>query len=145
MKEQKHSQYFEGILQLRNPSKELLHYVNETEDYSPVPRIPDIKNVKNGYDVYFIDKKVLQQFGKKLQEKFGAEMKVSAKLFTRDKVTSKEVYRINVLIRQPFFKEGDIIEIKGDLYKVTQLGKKVSAMNVNSGKRLTFRYKDLPE
>ncbi|MBI4440513.1 hypothetical protein HY638_06070 [Candidatus Woesearchaeota archaeon] len=143
--EAKHSQYFEGILQLRNPSKEILAYVNKVEDHLQKPMVSQIKKVKNGFDIYYASQSYLQAFGRKLQQKFGGEIKISARIHTRDKFTSKDVYRVNVLLRMPFYKVGDIVEVKDELYRVNLLGRKVFAQNLNTGKKVTFRYNELPE
>ncbi|HLC64843.1 MAG TPA: NMD3-related protein [Candidatus Nanoarchaeia archaeon] len=142
---QKHSKYFEGILQLRNPSKEILDYINKAEDASRKPMISQLKKVKNGFDVYFISNDTLMSFGRTLQQKFGGEMKTSARLHTRSRQTSKELYRVSVLLRLPFYNVGDVIEVKGEMYKVLLMGKKVFASNLETGKKVTFRYKELPE
>ncbi|MFC1768251.1 NMD3-related protein [Nanoarchaeota archaeon] len=139
--EQKHSNYFEGILQLRNPNKEVINYINNKAN----DQISKIKDVKGGIDFYFISQKVLKAFGPKLQRRFGGEVITSAKIHTRDRMSGKELYRVNLLFRIPFFKVGDIIEIKGNLYKVSQIGKNVSAKDLDTGKKSTFRYRDLPK
>ncbi len=145
MEKPRHAFYFEGILQLRSPSQEILDYVMKVAEHASKPFYTQLKKVRNGYDLYFLSQRFLQQFGKRLQEKFGGEMKVSAHIHTRSRITSKDVYRINVLIRTPFYKVGDIIEFKGDLYKVLKMIKKVDLENLNTHKKLTVRYKDLPE
>ena len=67
-----HDDYFEGILQLRNPTEEVYKFLaNQFRDH---PK-------------YWIAKK--------------GELKLSKKLFSQDRLTSKMVYRGTVLFRLP--------------------------------------------
>ena len=90
------------------------------------------EKVRNGIDFYVTSKRYLQNLGKKLQNCFGGELKVSSRLFTRDRQTSKDVYRVNVLFRLPRFKKDDIIELKGNKIKVINIGKKVFGKNIKT-------------
>jgi nonsense-mediated mRNA decay protein 3 len=83
------------------------------------------------------------KLGKRLQNTFGGVFKKSTKLFTRDKQTSKNLYRLTVLFRLPRFKKGDIIKYKGEEIRIINLGKKVFAKNIKTGKKYNINYKDL--
>ena len=67
----------------------------------------------------------------------------SAKLFSRDRQKSQGIYRVNVLLRWPTFKKGDIIKYKGMDIKVKNIGKKVFGVDVKTGNKYQINYKDL--
>lgn len=120
------TQYYEGILQLRGDQEDidivadfLLNEVDKVADRGIF--INKEEKVKGGYDFYLTSNKYLQQLGKKLFQRFGGEMKVSPQLFTRNRQTSKDVYRLNVLIRLPDFKVGDILLVRKKLIKVENI------------------------
>ena len=76
-----------------------------------------------------------------MQRAFGGELKTSAKLFTRDRQKSRNVHRVNVLVRLPGFVKGDVIDCDGNLIKVVSLGKDNFGINIKTGKRSLFKYK----
>jgi len=55
--------------------------------------------VRNGIDFYLTSQRYAQSLGKKLKKTFKGELKISSKLFTVNRQTSKNVYRVNVLFR----------------------------------------------
>jgi len=92
-------QYYEGILQIRNPSEEVLNFIcNQFENNQKV-WIAKHEKLKNGIDFYISSNKFLLALGKKLKKSFKGELKTSRKLHTRNRVTSKAVYRVTVLFR----------------------------------------------
>lgn len=133
--------YFEGILQLRNPTKEAVRAVRSMVERNKRAFIAKEERVVNGIDLYLSSQKFLQILGKMLQNKFGGELKISRKLFTVHRITSKRVYRVTVLFRLPKFKVGDIVKTRGRLIKVKSLGKKVFGIDIETGKKITVDYK----
>lgn len=140
---EKHSQYFEGILQLRNTDKEVLYFVLNIVEKRDGVSVSKTERVVNGFDLYFTSQKFLQQIGKKLKGNFNGELKTSVKLFTRNRITGKEVYRVNVLFRQHNIKKGDIVLYKGEKVQIVGIGKKILAKNTKTGKKLTLNFGDL--
>ena len=138
-------QYFEGILQLRNPTQEVVEYVwNEVDKkVNQHVYIQKAVRVNTGLDYYMTSNKFLKTLGKKLQERFGGELKFSAKLFSKDKQTSKELYRLTVMFRLPQFCVGEEVQFKGDKFLVKSIGKKVFLKSVKSGKKVIIGQKDL--
>ena len=139
----KHKDYFEGILQLRNTNDEIIKYtVNQVEKREDI-HISNFKKVKNGFDIYISSQRFLRNLCNKIQKRFGGNLVMSKKLHTKNRLTSKEVYRVNALLRFFDFKKGDIIDYKGDKIKITAIHKKVFAKNLVTGKKLNLRFKDL--
>jgi len=135
--------YFEGILQLRNHTEELINYVENKTKKDKKALITNRLKVKNGYDFYFTSQRYLRNLGDKIKNNFPGELKKSRKLFTRKRQTSKDVYRVNVLFRMSNLKKGQVIDYKGDSLRVMNLGKKILAKNVKTGKKISLKYGDV--
>ena len=105
--------------------------------------VAKIKKVTNGFDIYLAPQKSLRSIGNKLQNRFGGQLTISTKLHTKSRITSRDLYRVNMLFRIPKFKKGDIIEYKGDKIKIMNIQKKVFAKDIKTGKKL-IKPKSLP-
>ena len=141
MESNKSKDYYEGILQLRNPTKEVIKAAKNMIARDKSVFMAKQEKVVNGIDLYISSQKFLQKLGKKLQKQFGGELKISRKLFTVKRITSKRVYRVTVLFRLPKFKIGDIIRARGKQIKVIGLKNKVLGIDTETGKKLTIDYK----
>lgn len=135
--------YYEGILQLRNPSEEILDFVRKQVMEKDSISIAKEEPVKNGVDIYISSQHFLQNLGRKLQKEFGGELIISNRLHTQSKETSRQLYRVNVLFRMPEFKKGDVIRFKGREVKVLNVGKKVYGAFAGTGRKVQINYKDL--
>ena len=136
-------QYYEGILQLRNPSKDVIAFLNELVAEREKVNIVKEEKVVNGVDLYFNNQRYMIAIGRKLQKRFGGELKITRKLYTVDRISGKRVYRVNVLFRLPVFKAGDIIKFKGKEIKIKAIGKKVFGFELKTGKKVSIAYKDI--
>jgi len=141
--EERHKEYFEGTLQLRNTTDDVIDFVVKTIEKSEDTQIANVKKVTNGFDIYVSRQRFLRSLGNKLQQRFGGQIKVSSKVHTRHKQTGRELHRVNVLFRMPNFKKGDIIDYKGDQIKIISMHKKVFAKDVKTGKKHNISFKDL--
>jgi NMD protein affecting ribosome stability and mRNA decay len=132
-----YGQAFNGILQLRNPNEEILEFVKNELKKGREKGYHCNKedDVTNGRDYQLTDSQFTRNMGKALQNKFGGELLETAKLVTRSKETSKDLYRITVLFRYPKFKKGDIVEYKGRDVKVINFAKKVYVEDLHSHKK----------
>ena len=104
MKE-KHPEYFEGILQLRNCTNKLVDWVINKIKKDNKAKIAKVKKVKDRIDLYISDQHYLRNLGKKIKENFNGVLKVSRKLFTQERITSKLLYRVTVLFKQIQYKK----------------------------------------
>ena len=136
-------QYYEGILQLRNPSKDVFEFLDELVKEREKVNIVKEDKLKNGFDLYFDNQRYMISIGRKLQKRFGGELKINRKLYTVDRTSGKKVYRVNVLFRLPNFKVGDIIKYKGKEIKVKVIGNKVFGFEIKTGKKISISYKDI--
>ena len=135
--------YFEGILQLRNTNKEVVDFVRKSVDERKDAFISKEKEIKNGIDFYLTSQRFLRALGKKLKNKFNGELKESRKLHTRNRLTSRDVYRVTVLFRLLKFKKWDVVNYKGDKIKIKSIGKLISGIDVKTGKRVSFKADDI--
>ena len=133
--EQHIQDYFEGILQIRDGSKELLTWVHNRIIADGRARIAKEKKVTNGIDLYLSDQHYLQNLGRKIKERFTGILKVSKRLHTMDKMTSKHVYRVTVLFKVLPFKRGDIVTVHGEQVEIMTIGHRAQIKNVKSGKK----------
>ena len=129
-----HDGYFEGILQLRNPNKEVIEYIAKRMEEENI-FVAKQHEEKDGIDLYISSRKFLQNLAQKLQKQFGGEMRISPTLFSRNNQTSKDIYRITVYYKLPAMKKGDIIDFQGDKVKVLIVGKKVYVQDEKTGKK----------
>jgi len=135
--------YFEGTLQLRNAGNEVIEFIVKEIEKTENVNIAELKKVTNGVDIYISRQRFLRSLGKKLQDNYPGQLIVSKKIHTKNRLTSRDVYRVNVLFRIPTFKKGDIIEYKGNKIKIMGIQKKVFAKDVKTGKKLNLSFKDL--
>jgi len=137
-----HNQYYEGILQLRNPNKEVITYIKNCCNKEGVGITKIIKQ-KTGFDYYITSRKFLKKIGKNLQQQFKGQLKMSPKLFSRNRLTSKNIYRLNVLFKLFPLKKGDSINYKGENLKIIKIGNKILAQNTKTGKKDWIDYDSL--
>ena len=136
--------YYQGILQLRNVNDEVLSFGRNKIDKREDAAITKIVKQPDGVDFYITSQKFIRILGKKLQEDFGGELNLSSSLHTKSK-TGKDLYRINALFRMAKFRTGaEITTRSGDVVRITHIGRKIFAKDLNSGKRVIIKKSDLP-
>ncbi|MBI2542225.1 hypothetical protein HYV80_05950 [Candidatus Woesearchaeota archaeon] len=136
------SNYFQGILQLRDANDEVLAFV-----HGQIKKKGDVfvtKAVKfpNGFDLYLTSQKFIRSLGKKLKENFGGELKISSTLHTKSR-QGKDLYRINALFRLSKFKVGSTVLVRGEYFRIISMGEKIFARNLKTGKKSRIRSEDL--
>ena len=94
--------YFEGTLQVRDVKPEVEKYIMDELKRGPEEGVfvKDFKEFKNGVDINITSQKYLLALGKKLKRRFKGNTKVTRRLFTQNRQTSKYVYRVTLLYRQ---------------------------------------------
>lgn len=140
-------QYFEGILQLRNPTQEAFEFIKKQIEKAKDVHIAKRVRIKSGMDFYLNSNQFLMQLGRRLQKAFGGRINVSATLHTRHKQSSKNLYRVTFLIVLPKFKKGDIISAESRekseiVIYITSLDKKIHGINLKTGKKIGINYSD---
>jgi NMD protein affecting ribosome stability and mRNA decay len=135
--EKKAANYFEGTLQLRKCSDEIILFVEGLFEEYKVGIALKTKS-KNGWDYKVSSNSFLSKLKNILQRKYNGRCIMSRKLFTRHKQTGKEVYRMTLLFEELPFKVGDMISDRGDEVKVIKIGEKIVVKNVKTGKNYFF-------
>src|SRR3989338_7479568 len=138
-----HTGYFEGTLQLRNPNQEVLKFIDDSMNDYPEVFISKKKNEPEGIDLYFSSNKFLIRLGHQLQKKFGGELKINPRIFSMDRQTGKNIYRMNVFYRFPRFRKGYSIKVRGEDYKVLLVTKKVYAQNLKTGQKRWIEFRNI--
>ncbi|MBI4149178.1 hypothetical protein HY491_01900 [Candidatus Woesearchaeota archaeon] len=133
-----HRDYFEGILQLRGEQVDDIQAAIEKHDRY----IMKVMCVRNGYDYFFTSNKAMRSIVKALQKRFGAVVKESPRLHSRDKQTGKAKYRLNILFRTLGYGVGDVVEAGVSLMRITSITKMIAGVDIRTGKHLSFRRKD---
>ncbi len=128
------SQYFEGILQLRNPNSLVMEFIHRQMEKKVGVFISKEVKLTNGVDLYFSSQRFLSNLGHKLQKTFGGELKISSSLHTVKRITSKRLYRVNVYFRLPTVKKGDIVRIRGEDFEILGMGRKVLGRSKETGR-----------
>ncbi len=141
----RHRNYFEAILQLRNPDNTIIGLVNDAfKDQDPTYIfVSKRKKVTNGFDYYISSKEFAINLGRAIYKDFGGEFKITKKLFTQHRMTSKLMYRVTVLYRMADFKNGDYILYGGRAYKITSLARLVYGFDVETSQQQEFTYKEI--
>ncbi len=127
--------YFQGILQLRSPREEIIEFLKKELQKHKGVFVSKEKKVAGGLDVYLSSNRFAVNAGNKLLKKFGGTLKVNEKLFTRNRQTSRDVYRMAVMFRPSGFAEGDIVSAGKTVMRITGMGKKISGENLATGKK----------
>lgn len=134
------SQYFEGTLQLRHPNNEVVEFIISQLKANKNAYISKEVKVKNGLDLYFSSSRFLQNLGKKLQAKFGGNMKISVRLHSRNRMRSKDVYRVSVLYVTPEIIKGDVVKLNNRIVLVSSIDKMLHGKDLENGKRISTKY-----
>jgi len=136
----KNPQYFEGVLQLRNLNEEVIRYIDSQLRKEPVIRIAKEIPQPGGVDLWLSSNKFLLKLAKGLNETFQGELKITSRLHTKNRLTSRNVYRMSVYFKLASFRRGDTINLRGLDMKVLAVGKKIRLQEVLTGKKHEYHF-----
>lgn len=141
--------YYEGILQLREPHQEVFNFLDrQLAELAPKGVfITKTAEQKNGIDLYFTNKTQMQLLAQKIGTKFGAQVSMHPQLFSRNHQTSKDIYRLNVLVTLPPFGTGSVISFdyprKGRAtVLIKSMGKITHGFDLKQNKQTGFELKN---
>ena len=129
-----HFGYFEGIVQLRNATDEVIYFIRDLARSKREDMISKEKPVGSGVDFYVKKKSFLRYAASQVQAKYGGEVIFSDRLRGVDKMTSKLLYRETVLITIPDLLKGDIVSFKDDVFLIHSVNKTKVNLTSLSGK-----------
>jgi len=147
------TEYFEGILQLRNPSDTVISFIEQELKKVAIKGvfITKMVDVKDGVDIYLTNKSYLRLIAQKIHAKFGGIIKLNPQLFSHNHLTSKDIFRLNVYVQLPDFGPGDVISFiplgarkkiqEKKIVLVKKLGKIITGTDMQTGKKVAFEGK----
>ncbi|MFP4655427.1 MAG: 60S ribosomal export protein NMD3 [Methanohalobium sp.] len=138
--------YFEGIVQIRSTNRvpdkseieECMRITNDVVNrmYEKGERFAFIsKSVesKHGIDLYIGSSNTARQICKQIESELGGKFTESPTLFGQK--DGKDIYRVTYSMRLPEFKPGDIIEYKGRIIEIKNIGKRITGIDLSDGTR----------
>ncbi|MCF7798676.1 hypothetical protein K9M74_02125 [Candidatus Woesearchaeota archaeon] len=146
------TQYYEGILQLRNSSKTVFSFIEQELKKIAHKGVFITKSVetKTGVDLYLTNKSYIRLLAQKIHAKFGGNLKLNPQLFSHNHQTSKNIYRLNVIVELPSYQVGDVIffipvgarrKEEQKIVLIKRLGKISQGVDLLTGKSMAFEYK----
>ena len=97
-KQNKHSEYFEAVIQLRPLDKPLYDWVIRDITNSNIG-VSREEVTKNGFDLWIDSNQYAIALGKKLKKRFDGKVIVSSALHSTHRLTSKQLFRVTMLFR----------------------------------------------
>ena len=92
-------QYYQGILQLRPRNKEIIDFAIAEIKRNKQGELSKLVETKSGFDLYLTSNVFLITLGAKLKKKFRGTLKKSRMLYGKNRMTSREVYRVTLCFR----------------------------------------------
>jgi nonsense-mediated mRNA decay protein 3 len=146
--------YYEAILQIRadkklykNELKKIKSYIEDfvSELHTKGNRglfITDFGEESGGIDFYLSEKGPAYTIAKKVQEKYGGEIKQSSSnIGMKD---SRQIYRMTFLVRLPPYRSGNFIYFNKSFYYITKIsGNKIHVIEMKTLNSLIFDEKQL--
>lgn len=147
--------YFEATLQVRAKKRKLTKEELETIRLNVENLVESLKVKGNrglfitdyaeehgGIDFYLSEKGSAYTIAKKLQERFGGEIKQSSKnVGMKD---SRQIFRMTCLIRLPSYRKGDFISLDNSYFYIFSIrGNKVHTFELSNWTETVFDGKDL--
>ncbi len=100
IKNEKHADYYEAILQIRPAREDVINFVFDTVNRRNDVRISKVLELKTGYDVYLTSQKFSRgALARALRKKFKGDVKITKKIYGVDRQTSRTLYRATILFR----------------------------------------------
>lgn len=97
-KSSKHINYYEAIIQLRPDHKEIREFIYRQLEKRGEWISREVP-LKTGLDLYASSQRTSRSLAPRIKKMFKAEIKVTRKLVTQEKMSGKKLYRATVLIR----------------------------------------------
>jgi len=141
------TKYFEGVLQVRNITPEIYQFIKndlakQKSKGFHINKEVNIDDTDENIDFYYTNKGYLKIIAEKLRSSFGAILKHNAQLFSIDWETSKNLYRLNVLVEFPKYHKDDVIKLDGHLYKIVSMDSKIHVLNLETNTKTLLPHKE---
>jgi len=149
------SGYYEAVIQLRAdnriPDEEeivsidnlILDNINKISKKNKMAYISQRSAIKEGIDYYIGSYKVAKRLSNIIKDHLGGIIKESPRLMGRDKSTGKDLHRIWISVRIPYFRVHDFIKYENSLGQVISItGKRTLIKDLISRNQISIRWRD---
>ena len=139
------NQAYVGIFQLRSINQDVvLKAANRVRDvcyeHAKEKGVWKIIEQKTGLDIYISNKTAMSRLFKQLPKIYGGYVKTSTKLVTKSRQTGKELRRFIVAFHMFPYEIGDVIVVDGKVIKISGFSKKLTGVNLGTGKRVRYDF-----
>ncbi|MEM4260292.1 MAG: NMD3-related protein [Candidatus Woesearchaeota archaeon] len=138
------SSYFEGILQLKNPTNEVMKYIDS--QFKKVKKkgifITERKEFDGMIELFITDQTYLKVIAQNIQKHFGGKLSMNETLFSHNRQTGKNLYRLTILLVLPLLKKHDVLLYKKRVYTVTNLSDKIILRDIENEHKTNISYDD---
>jgi nonsense-mediated mRNA decay protein 3 len=101
-----------------------------------------IDDTGKNIDYYLTNQSYAKVLAEKLRSNFGGIIKKNAQLFSVSWETSKNLYRLNILVELPIYSKGDVIKKDGQLYRIISMDTKIHAINLKTNSKTSLPHKN---
>jgi nonsense-mediated mRNA decay protein 3 len=149
------SGYYEAVLQLRadertltsdeieTADKNIKHLMEKLSRKNRMAYISQRLEIKEGIDYYFGSYKAARKISNTLKEQMGGIIGESPRLMGRDKSAGKDLYRIWISLRLPFFQKGDFLTHEGHIGQVLDLsGRKIIIRDLETLAKVSISWRE---
>jgi len=149
------SGYYEAVIQLRAHNRILdeeevavadgliAGNIDKISRKNRMAYISERAVLKEGIDYYIGSYKVAKRLASTLKDHFGGVVKESPRLMGRDKSTGKDLHRIWISLRIPYFRINDFIMYENSVGPVVGIdGKKVLFKDLDSLSNISVQWRD---
>ncbi|WP_414468279.1 60S ribosomal export protein NMD3 [Methanobacterium sp. ACI-7] len=149
------SGYYEAVIQLRADNRVpdmqeiasidtlIADNISKISKKNKMAYISERSVLKEGIDYYVGSYKVAKNLTNILKDHFGGVMKESPRLMGRDKSKGKDLHRIWISLRIPYFRVNDFIKYEGSIGQVLNIdGKKVLFRDLISSNQISVQWRN---
>jgi len=141
------TKYFQSILQVRNSTDEIHAFIrNEIAKQKKkgihLNKEEYIDDTGKNIDYYLTNQSYAKVLAEKLRDNFGGIIKKNAQLFSVSWETSKNLYRLNILVELPRYRKNDAIKSDEQLYKIVSMDEKIHVLNLKTNAKTSLPHKD---
>lgn len=149
------SGYYEAVIQLRAdnrvPDEEeiavadaiIADNIDKISKKNKMAYISERAVLKEGIDYYVGSYKVAKRLTSSLKDHFGGVIKESPRLMGRDKSTGKDLHRIWISLRIPYFRVNDFIKYENSVGQIIGIdGKKMLFKDLVSLNKISVQWRD---
>lgn len=149
------SGYYEAVIQLRTdkrvPDDEeiitadaiIAENIDKIAKKNKMAYISERAMLKEGVDYYVGSYKVAKRLSNSIKDHMGGIIKESPRLMGRDKSAGKDLYRVWISVRIPYFKINDFIKLEKTVGQILNIdGKRILIKDLISRNQISIQWRD---